>query len=169
MDQAIACGQVAQLVEQRTENPRVGGSTPSLATIPPSFFSMVYNRHSTICRKIAGNACPVSGADRKFASENAGLTAIDSSTSWTALKTRSPRNRSRYAAARRLSKSSLATPPIVPMMIRSGDAAAAANISTYIETVSIARSPRRPAAGKQLRNFPFTLARECPSCREKRT
>jgi hypothetical protein len=26
-------GQVAQLVEQRTENPRVGGSTPSLATI----------------------------------------------------------------------------------------------------------------------------------------
>ena len=27
-----AHGQVAQLVEQRTENPRVGGSTPSLAT-----------------------------------------------------------------------------------------------------------------------------------------
>jgi hypothetical protein len=26
-------GQVAQLVEQRTENPRVGGSIPSLATI----------------------------------------------------------------------------------------------------------------------------------------
>ena len=26
-------GQIAQLVEQRTENPRVGGSTPSLATI----------------------------------------------------------------------------------------------------------------------------------------
>ena len=25
-------GQVAQLVEQRTENPRVGGSTPSLTT-----------------------------------------------------------------------------------------------------------------------------------------
>ena len=25
-------GQVAQLVEQRTENPRVGGSSPSLAT-----------------------------------------------------------------------------------------------------------------------------------------
>ena len=25
-------GQIAQLVEQRTENPRVGGSTPSLAT-----------------------------------------------------------------------------------------------------------------------------------------
>ncbi len=28
-------GQVAQLVEQGTENPRVGGSTPSLATILP--------------------------------------------------------------------------------------------------------------------------------------
>ena len=28
-------GQVAQLVEQRTENPRVDGSIPSLATIPP--------------------------------------------------------------------------------------------------------------------------------------
>ena len=26
-------GQVAQLVEQRTENPRVGGSIPSLATV----------------------------------------------------------------------------------------------------------------------------------------
>ena len=26
------CGQVAQLVEQRTENPRVGGSIPPLAT-----------------------------------------------------------------------------------------------------------------------------------------
>ena len=26
-------GQVAQLVEQRTENPRVGGSIPSLATL----------------------------------------------------------------------------------------------------------------------------------------
>jgi hypothetical protein len=30
---ALSSGQVAQLVEQRTENPRVGGSTPSLATI----------------------------------------------------------------------------------------------------------------------------------------
>ena len=29
-------GQVAQLVEQRTENPCVGGSIPSLATIPHS-------------------------------------------------------------------------------------------------------------------------------------
>jgi hypothetical protein len=28
--------QVAQLVEQRTENPRVGGSIPPLGTIPPS-------------------------------------------------------------------------------------------------------------------------------------
>src|SRR5690348_9868856 len=30
-------GQVAQLVEQRTENPRVGGSTPSLATTDPTY------------------------------------------------------------------------------------------------------------------------------------
>jgi hypothetical protein len=29
----LSNGQVAQLVEQRTENPRVGGSIPSLATI----------------------------------------------------------------------------------------------------------------------------------------
>ena len=29
--------QVAQLVEQRTENPRVGGSNPPLGTIPISF------------------------------------------------------------------------------------------------------------------------------------
>ena len=30
---SLAVGQVAQLVEQRTENPRVGGSIPPLATI----------------------------------------------------------------------------------------------------------------------------------------
>ena len=30
---SLVRGQVAQLVEQRTENPRVGGSIPSLATI----------------------------------------------------------------------------------------------------------------------------------------
>jgi hypothetical protein len=29
-------GQIAQSVEQRTENPRVGGSIPSLATINPN-------------------------------------------------------------------------------------------------------------------------------------
>ena len=28
------CGQVAQLVEHRTENPRVAGSIPALSTIP---------------------------------------------------------------------------------------------------------------------------------------
>ena len=33
MRQPSPQGQVAQLVEQRTENPRVGGSSPSLATI----------------------------------------------------------------------------------------------------------------------------------------
>jgi hypothetical protein len=32
MRQLLAKGQVAQLVEQRTENPCVGGSIPSLAT-----------------------------------------------------------------------------------------------------------------------------------------
>ena len=31
---AAGSGQVAQLVEQRTENPCVGGSIPPLATIP---------------------------------------------------------------------------------------------------------------------------------------
>ena len=30
---AVACAQVAQLVEQWTENPRVGGSSPPLGTI----------------------------------------------------------------------------------------------------------------------------------------
>jgi hypothetical protein len=35
---AIGNGQVAQLVEQRTENPRVGGSIPSLATIQITHF-----------------------------------------------------------------------------------------------------------------------------------
>ena len=37
---SCARGQVAQSVEQRTENPRVGGSIPSLATI---FLSRVYS------------------------------------------------------------------------------------------------------------------------------
>ena len=35
--QAPQRAQVAQLVEQRTENPRVGGSNPPLGTIPISF------------------------------------------------------------------------------------------------------------------------------------
>ena len=30
---AHSCGQIAQSVEQRTENPRVAGSIPALATI----------------------------------------------------------------------------------------------------------------------------------------
>ncbi len=34
-----ACGQIAQLVEQGIENPRVGGSIPSLATIPRSWYA----------------------------------------------------------------------------------------------------------------------------------
>jgi hypothetical protein len=36
-----ASGQVAQLVEQRIENPRVGGSSPSLATIPLFLFLLL--------------------------------------------------------------------------------------------------------------------------------
>ena len=36
-------GQVAQSVEQRTENPRVGGSIPSLATIKSSIFSLTFD------------------------------------------------------------------------------------------------------------------------------
>ena len=34
-------GQIAQLVEQRTENPRVDGSIPPLATIPMFFLNSV--------------------------------------------------------------------------------------------------------------------------------
>ena len=37
-------GQVAQLVEQRTENPRVGGSIPSLATPTISITSRMRRR-----------------------------------------------------------------------------------------------------------------------------
>jgi hypothetical protein len=36
-------GQVAQLVEQRTENPCVGGSIPSLATTPHAALSVFVN------------------------------------------------------------------------------------------------------------------------------
>jgi hypothetical protein len=43
--QCIQDGQVAQLVEQRTENPRVGGSTPSLATISTALESIEKSRH----------------------------------------------------------------------------------------------------------------------------
>ena len=32
---SICCAEVAQVVEQRTENPRVDGSTPPLGTIFP--------------------------------------------------------------------------------------------------------------------------------------
>ena len=34
----MSCAQVAQLVEQRTENPRVGGSIPPLGTTFFTFF-----------------------------------------------------------------------------------------------------------------------------------
>ena len=42
-------GQVAQLVEQGTENPRVGGSIPPLATIP--------YKHLRLTSRAAGLAC----------------------------------------------------------------------------------------------------------------
>ena len=45
----LESGQVAQLVEQRTENPRVGGSTPSLATtlisVSKGFEPLPYHRY----------------------------------------------------------------------------------------------------------------------------
>jgi hypothetical protein len=41
-------GQVAQLVEQRTENPRVGGSIPSLATTFPFRFPENHNRYELL-------------------------------------------------------------------------------------------------------------------------
>ena len=42
-------GQVAQLVEQRTENPRVGGSIPPLATINPVSQYARQRQHSPGC------------------------------------------------------------------------------------------------------------------------
>src|SRR5690348_8577924 len=49
-------GQVAQLVEQRTENPRVGGSIPPLATIPISLRQDLINLPFVIPAK-AGTQC----------------------------------------------------------------------------------------------------------------
>ena len=40
----MSCAQVAQLVEQRTENPRVGGSIPPLGTIIYYFLSINKNK-----------------------------------------------------------------------------------------------------------------------------
>lgn len=50
-------GQVAQLVEQGTENPRVGGSTPSLATlflliVVPAMAACASDRCSTLCVEV---------------------------------------------------------------------------------------------------------------------
>ena len=39
---SAACAQVAQLVEQWTENPRVGGSSPPLGTIYPIKSDLTY-------------------------------------------------------------------------------------------------------------------------------
>jgi hypothetical protein len=43
-------GEVAQLVEQRTENPRVVGSIPTLATIPELVYRVACNSNSTSLR-----------------------------------------------------------------------------------------------------------------------
>ncbi len=49
-------GQVAQLVEQRTENPRVGGSIPPLATTPPCQFKHHLAANRGVVRGIIGRA-----------------------------------------------------------------------------------------------------------------
>ena len=50
-------GQVAQLVEQRTENPRVGGSIPSLATKSPASLADTRGMdHSEAKRSLAAAA-----------------------------------------------------------------------------------------------------------------
>src|SRR5438270_13521083 len=49
-------GQVAQLVEQRTENPRVGGSIPSLATIPFDPNSDMAPHPKTVLRQATSRA-----------------------------------------------------------------------------------------------------------------
>ena len=55
---SVSGGQVAQLVEQRIENPRVGGSIPPLATI----------------RSVARSTLPLSSAQLSFLSSgHAGL------------------------------------------------------------------------------------------------
>ena len=55
-------GQVAQLVEQRTENPRVGGSIPSLAIQPfLSFWIGVARVSGPLCFDLG---CALRGADR---------------------------------------------------------------------------------------------------------
>ena len=46
----VQIGQVAQLVEQRTENPRVGGSIPPLATI----FSTTCIASEILAKALAG-------------------------------------------------------------------------------------------------------------------
>ena len=47
----LSCAQIAQSVEQRTENPRVGGSNPSLGTNKSIFYNSLYKYHSKIIIK----------------------------------------------------------------------------------------------------------------------
>ena len=50
-------GQVAQLVEQRTENPRVGGSIPPLATNPIGDLSVIRREILTPFAGVIGASC----------------------------------------------------------------------------------------------------------------
>ena len=49
----MSCAQVAQLVEQRTENPRVGGSIPPLGT---TFFLLFFEGNFSAFAKINSTA-----------------------------------------------------------------------------------------------------------------
>ena len=57
------CAEVAQVVEQRTENPRVGGSTPPLGISAESFFA-TFCRHSPF-ESASGSKTHPDGAPRQ--------------------------------------------------------------------------------------------------------
>ena len=60
-------GQIAQLVEQRTENPRVGGSIPSLATNLFRVLKQKYYTYNLICgNSSVDRAIPCQGIGRGF-------------------------------------------------------------------------------------------------------
>jgi hypothetical protein len=61
----VQLGQVAQLVEQRTENPRVGGSIPSLAIQCKPLERQSYTQASN-----PSNICPSSEIARKTPQKN---------------------------------------------------------------------------------------------------
>ena len=57
-------GEIAQLVEQRIENPRVGGSIPSLATILNRCKQVVYNDSVFAPILLCGRFCGSHGTGR---------------------------------------------------------------------------------------------------------